>query len=86
VFESRELKRAIAPKMEKVVVGLRRLHNEELHNLHASTNIIRVIKYRMRWAEDVARIEKMINVLKERDHEEDLSVDGRIILEWILWN
>jgi hypothetical protein len=29
---------------EKVVAGLRRLHDEELHNLCSSPNIIRAIK------------------------------------------
>jgi hypothetical protein len=35
----------------------RKLHNEELHNLHSSPNIIRMItSRRMRWAEHVARM------------------------------
>jgi len=31
--------------MEQVAGGWRRLHNEELHNLYVSPNIIRVINY-----------------------------------------
>jgi len=37
--------------MEEVVGDWRRLHNEELHNLYASPNIIRVIKS---WVGNVA--------------------------------
>jgi uncharacterized membrane protein YhaH (DUF805 family) len=45
------------PKREEVVGGWRRLHDEELHNLYALSNIIRVIKSRWtRWAGHVARI------------------------------
>jgi hypothetical protein len=43
-FENRVLGRIFGPKREKVVGGWRRLHNEELHNLYASPNIIIVIK------------------------------------------
>jgi hypothetical protein len=40
---------------EEVAGGWRRLHNE-VHNLYASPNVIRVIKSRrMKWAGDVAR-------------------------------
>jgi hypothetical protein len=74
----------------EVVGGWRRLHNEELHNVYASPKI-RVIKSRrMRSAGHVActralRSAYKIRVKKpERDHTEDLRVDGKIILERIL--
>jgi hypothetical protein len=37
------------------------LHNEELHNLYASPNTVRVIKSMMSWAGNVARMGKMRN-------------------------
>ena len=41
------------------LMGLRRLHNEELHSLYRSPNIVRVIKSRrLRWAEHLARMEE----------------------------
>ena len=43
--------------------GRRRLHNEELHSLHRSPNIVRVIKSRrVRWAGPVIRMEENRNV------------------------
>jgi len=51
VFENRVLRTVFDPKREKHVGDWRRLHNEELHNLYASPNNIRVIESRkMRWA------------------------------------
>jgi hypothetical protein len=44
VSENRALRRIFASKREEVAGGWRRLHNEELHNLYASPNIVRVIK------------------------------------------
>jgi hypothetical protein len=46
VLENRVLRRIFGPKREEVAGGLRKLHNEELHNFYASQNIIKVIKSR----------------------------------------
>jgi hypothetical protein len=63
VFENRMLRRMFGPKREEVAGSWRRLHNKELHNLHASQNVIRVIKSRrMRWADHVAHMGEMRNV------------------------
>jgi hypothetical protein len=74
---------------EEVMGGWIRLHNEELHNLYASQNIIRVIKSRrMRSAEHVARMGEMRNAYNILDGKPvrkiPLCVDGNAILEWIL--
>jgi hypothetical protein len=46
VSEDRVLRIAFGPKREKVTGDWRRLNNEELHNLYASLNTIRMIKSR----------------------------------------
>jgi hypothetical protein len=68
------------------------LHNDELHSLYSSPNIVRVIKSRrMRWAGHVALMGRgevftgfLLGGPKVRDQWEDLGVGGRITLRWIL--
>jgi hypothetical protein len=85
------LRRIFGPKREEEVSWIK-LHNDELHNLYSSPNIVRVIKsQRMRWAEHVGRMREWRGVYriwlecpKGRDHWEDLGVGGKITLRWTL--
>jgi hypothetical protein len=63
VFENRALRR-FGPKREDVTGGWRKLHNQELHNLHSSPSIIRMIMTRMRWAGHMARMEEKRNAYR----------------------
>jgi hypothetical protein len=46
VFENRVVRRIFGPKTDEVTGEWRKLHNEELHILYSSPNIIRQIKSR----------------------------------------
>jgi hypothetical protein len=65
MFENRALKRIYEPKKEKVAGGWRGLHNEKLHKLYATQNIVMMINSRrMGWAGHVAHMGKMRNAYK----------------------
>jgi hypothetical protein len=86
------LRRIFGSKRDEVTGDWRKMHNEVLHNLYSSPNIIRMIRTRrMRWAGHVAQMGRRGMHIgywwesqKERDHWEDLDVGGWTILTWIL--
>jgi hypothetical protein len=56
VFENRVLRRIFGPKREEGRLW-RKLHNDKLHSLYSSLNIVRVIKLRMvMWVGHVAHM------------------------------
>jgi hypothetical protein len=64
-FENRVLRRIFGPKRDEATGGWIKLHDEELHGLYSSQNIIRMIRSsRMTRAGHVARMGKMKNAYK----------------------
>jgi hypothetical protein len=86
VFENRVL-RIFGPKREEDRLW-RKLHNDGLHNLYSSLNIVRAIKLRrMIWAGHVACMGRgalftgfWLGGPKVRGHWEDLGIGGRLTL------
>jgi hypothetical protein len=62
-----------------VARGWKRLNNEELHNLYASPNIIRVARHVARKGGMRNAYSILVEKPKEKDHLEDLGVGGRIL-------
>jgi hypothetical protein len=48
VSKNKVLRRIFGPKRDEVIGGWRKWHNENLHNLYLSANIIRINKSRKR--------------------------------------
>jgi hypothetical protein len=76
-------------KRDEVTGEWRKMHNEELHNLYSSPDIVRHMKSkRMGWTGHVAGMGEVQGcggkAGRKRDHLEDQGVDGRIRSEWIL--
>jgi hypothetical protein len=80
VFENRVLRKIFEPRREEDG-SWKKLHNDELHSLYSSPNIVRLIKSRtLRWAGHVARMGEgrgvyrvLFGVPKARDHWEDVA-------------
>ena len=91
VFENRVLRKIFGPKTDQVTGKSRRLRKQELNALYSSANVIRVITLkRLRWAWHVASMGRRemctgfrCGDLREKEHFQDLGVDGRTILKWI---
>jgi hypothetical protein len=78
------LRRIFGPKRDEVTREWRKLHSEEFDDLYSSP-IVRVIKSRMRWAGNVARMGEACTGfwwgnLRETVHWGDPDVDGKTIL------
>jgi hypothetical protein len=76
------MSRISGPKREEVTESQKKkFHNEELHDLYSSTNILCMVSDEM--CMTAVHTGVWYKNLKERDHPEDLGIDSRMILVWM---
>jgi hypothetical protein len=75
VFENRMLREIFRPKRDDITGGWRKLHNEKVHSLYSSPNVIRITKLRtMRCAGYVRRMgdkRSAYRILREKPEGQD---------------
>jgi hypothetical protein len=89
VFKNRVLKRIFRPKSDEIIEGWRNLRNEDLYSTSRQIQSNDQVK-----EDEIGRArskhERGVHTgfwyenLKERGRWEDINVDGRILLKWIL--
>jgi hypothetical protein len=65
-FENRLLRRIRGPEGEKMTGAWRKLHNDELHNLYSSPNILMIKSRKIRWAGHEALVGEMRNIVTQK--------------------
>jgi hypothetical protein len=84
VFENRVLRRVFGPKRDEVTGEWRKLHIEELRDMHSLPSIIRIIKSRrMRWAGHVAQMGEKRNEYRLVGKPEGKRPLGRPRRRWV---
>jgi hypothetical protein len=83
------LRRISGPKRGEMIGCWRKLHDEQLHIFYSLPNIIKNDQVKEEeMGRDVARMGENRNAYKEsqreRDHQEELDVGGRILLKLVL--
>jgi len=87
VYDNSVLRKILGPERGEVTGDVRRLHCEDLHYLYYQPDAIWLIKSRRvrgvmlhMWRREEMQIGFWPRNLKERNHFEDLCVDGRMVL------
>jgi hypothetical protein len=75
IIEKRSLGRIFRARREKATGGWRELHREELYNLYASRNIVRLEKSRrMRWMGHIAPMRATRNDFSRNSRNDEINI------------